>query len=201
MKSLTSSPQIGLCLIAAGDEPGLLIARGKHARNPQGWTRAKDVTLPDSFALLVTESRPGVASAKRRFATRVAPKPCAADTRSWLPAQRFRGGWSLHDHPSCAGNVWADERPHSQLFDSGEEPGPTTHPSPVLRREGVLGKDAKVRPGGSGFSPYPWDPLGRCERRPTHIGTGIPGSVRIGLHETENQLSHRWGHCSIVLIP
>lgn len=46
---------------------------------------------PRNLAILVTESRPGVASANRRFATRVPPKPCAAYTRSWLPAQRFRG--------------------------------------------------------------------------------------------------------------
>jgi len=46
---------------------------------------------PRNLAILVTETRPGARSANRRFATRVAPKPCAAYTRSWLPAQRFRG--------------------------------------------------------------------------------------------------------------
>ena len=46
---------------------------------------------PRNLAILVTETRPGVASANRRFATRVPPKPCGAYTRNWLPAQRFRG--------------------------------------------------------------------------------------------------------------
>ena len=46
---------------------------------------------PRNVAVLVTETRPGVASANRRFATRVPPKPCAAYTRNWLQAQRFRG--------------------------------------------------------------------------------------------------------------
>ena len=46
---------------------------------------------PRNLAILVTETRPGVAVANRRFATRVPPKPCGAYTRSWLPAQRFRG--------------------------------------------------------------------------------------------------------------
>jgi hypothetical protein len=46
---------------------------------------------PRNLAILVTETRPGVRSANRRFATRVPPKPCAAYTRSWLPAERFRG--------------------------------------------------------------------------------------------------------------
>ena len=44
-----------------------------------------------NLAILVTETRPGVRAANRRFATRVPPKPCGAYTRSWLPAQRFRG--------------------------------------------------------------------------------------------------------------
>ena len=44
-----------------------------------------------NLAILVTESRPRVRSANRRFATRVAPRPCGAYTRNWLPAQRFRG--------------------------------------------------------------------------------------------------------------
>ena len=44
-----------------------------------------------NLAVLVTETRPGVRPANRRFATRVAPRPCGAYTRNWLPAQRFRG--------------------------------------------------------------------------------------------------------------
>jgi hypothetical protein len=44
-----------------------------------------------NLAILVTETRPGVRSATRRFATRVAPRPCGAYTRNWLPAPRFRG--------------------------------------------------------------------------------------------------------------
>ncbi len=44
-----------------------------------------------NLAVLVTETRPGVTSANRRFATRVAPRPCGAYTRNWLPAPRFRG--------------------------------------------------------------------------------------------------------------
>jgi hypothetical protein len=44
-----------------------------------------------NLAILVTETRPGVRSANRRFATRVPPRPCGAYTRSWLPAPRFRG--------------------------------------------------------------------------------------------------------------
>jgi hypothetical protein len=43
-----------------------------------------------NLAVLVTETRPGVRSAKR-FATRVPPRPCGAYTRNWLPAPRFRG--------------------------------------------------------------------------------------------------------------
>jgi hypothetical protein len=46
---------------------------------------------PRNLAILVRETRPGVAPALRRFATRVAPRPCGAYTRSWLPAKRFRG--------------------------------------------------------------------------------------------------------------
>ena len=44
-----------------------------------------------NLGILVTETRPGVRAANRRFATRVAPRPCGAYTRNWLPAQRFRG--------------------------------------------------------------------------------------------------------------
>ncbi len=46
---------------------------------------------PRNLGILVRETRPGVRPALRRFATRVAPRPCGAYTRSWLPAQRFRG--------------------------------------------------------------------------------------------------------------
>jgi hypothetical protein len=46
---------------------------------------------PRNLAILVTETRPGVRPANRRFATRVPPRPCGAYTRNWLPAQRFRG--------------------------------------------------------------------------------------------------------------
>ena len=41
--------------------------------------------------ILVTETRPGVRAANKRFATRVPPRPCGAYTRNWLPAPRFRG--------------------------------------------------------------------------------------------------------------
>jgi hypothetical protein len=44
-----------------------------------------------NLAILVRETKPGVRPALRRFATRVAPRPCGAYTRNWLPAQRFRG--------------------------------------------------------------------------------------------------------------
>jgi hypothetical protein len=47
--------------------------------------------VPRNLAILVKETRPGVAPANRRFATRVPPRPCGAYTRNWLPAQRFRG--------------------------------------------------------------------------------------------------------------
>ena len=46
---------------------------------------------PRNLAILVRETRPGVRPSLRRFATRVPPRPCGAYTRSWLPAQRFRG--------------------------------------------------------------------------------------------------------------
>jgi hypothetical protein len=47
--------------------------------------------VPRNLAILVRETRPGVRPANRRFATRVAPRPCGAYTRNWLPATRFRG--------------------------------------------------------------------------------------------------------------
>jgi hypothetical protein len=46
---------------------------------------------PRNLRILVRETRPGVRSALRTFATRVPPRPCGAYTRHWLPAQRFRG--------------------------------------------------------------------------------------------------------------
>ena len=46
---------------------------------------------PRNLAILVRETKPGVRPALRRFATRVAPRPCGAYTRNWLPAQRFHG--------------------------------------------------------------------------------------------------------------
>ena len=49
----------------------------------------------DSFknvTILATDSRPGVASQTRRFATLAAPRPCGVYTRHWLPAARFRHG-------------------------------------------------------------------------------------------------------------
>jgi len=48
----------------------------------------------DSFKNLgirETDSRPGKLSYSRRFTTLVAPRPCGAYTRHWLPAPRFRG--------------------------------------------------------------------------------------------------------------
>lgn len=46
---------------------------------------------PRNLAIPTRETRPGVRPSLRRFATRVAPRPCGAYTRSWLPAKRFRG--------------------------------------------------------------------------------------------------------------
>jgi hypothetical protein len=46
---------------------------------------------PRNLAILVRETRPGVAPALRRFATRVPPRPCGAYTRSWVTPPRFRG--------------------------------------------------------------------------------------------------------------
>jgi hypothetical protein len=46
---------------------------------------------PRNLGILVRETRPGVRPSLRRFANRVPPRPCGAYTRSWLPAQRFRG--------------------------------------------------------------------------------------------------------------
>jgi hypothetical protein len=44
-----------------------------------------------NLVILATDSRPGRVSQTRRFTTRVAPKPCGAYTRNWVPALRFRG--------------------------------------------------------------------------------------------------------------
>jgi hypothetical protein len=46
---------------------------------------------PRNLAILVRETRPGVAPQLRRFATRVPPRPCGAYTRSWTTPVRFRG--------------------------------------------------------------------------------------------------------------
>ena len=45
-----------------------------------------------NLTVLATDSRPGRVSQTRRFSTRVAPNPCGAYSRSWVPARRFRGG-------------------------------------------------------------------------------------------------------------
>ena len=47
---------------------------------------------PRNLAILVRETRPGVRPGSRRFATRAAPRPCGAYTRSWIRAVRFRDG-------------------------------------------------------------------------------------------------------------
>lgn len=44
-----------------------------------------------NLTILATDSRPGVASYTRRFATLVPPRPCGVYTRHWLPVARFRG--------------------------------------------------------------------------------------------------------------
>lgn len=46
---------------------------------------------PRNLTILATDSRPGRVSQTRRFTTRLAPDPCGVYTRSWVPAQRFRG--------------------------------------------------------------------------------------------------------------
>jgi hypothetical protein len=46
---------------------------------------------PRNLTILATDSRPGRASQTRRFSTRIAPNPCGAYTRNWVPAARFRG--------------------------------------------------------------------------------------------------------------
>lgn len=44
-----------------------------------------------NLTILATDSRPNRASFTRRFSTRIAPNPCGAYTRNWVPAARFRG--------------------------------------------------------------------------------------------------------------
>ena len=44
-----------------------------------------------NLTIIATDSRPGKASYVRRFTTRIAPNPCGAYTRNWVPVQRFRG--------------------------------------------------------------------------------------------------------------
>jgi hypothetical protein len=44
-----------------------------------------------NLTIIATDSRPGKASYTRRFTTRIAPDPCGAYTRNWVPAPRFRG--------------------------------------------------------------------------------------------------------------
>ena len=46
---------------------------------------------PRNLGILATDSKPRVRPQTRRFSTRAAPRPCGAYTRSWIPAQRFRG--------------------------------------------------------------------------------------------------------------
>ena len=46
---------------------------------------------PKNLTILATDSRPGKASFTRRFTTRIAPNPCGAYTRNWVPVARFRG--------------------------------------------------------------------------------------------------------------
>src|SRR5438876_831999 len=45
-----------------------------------------------NLTIIERDSKPGVLSYTRRFATVIPPRPCAALTRSWLPASRFRHG-------------------------------------------------------------------------------------------------------------
>jgi hypothetical protein len=45
-----------------------------------------------NLTIIERDSKPGALSYTRRFRTLVPPRPCAALTRSWLPAPRFRHG-------------------------------------------------------------------------------------------------------------
>jgi hypothetical protein len=44
---------------------------------------------PRNLGILVRETKRGVRTANRRFATRAAPRPCGAYTRSWIKPSRF----------------------------------------------------------------------------------------------------------------
>jgi hypothetical protein len=44
-----------------------------------------------NLAVFATDSRPRRVSQTRRYSTRIAPAPCGAYTRNWVPARRFRG--------------------------------------------------------------------------------------------------------------
>jgi hypothetical protein len=44
---------------------------------------------PRNLRILVRETKPRVRAANRRFATRAAPRPCGAYTRSWIKPSRF----------------------------------------------------------------------------------------------------------------
>jgi Ig domain of plant-specific actin-binding protein len=44
-----------------------------------------------NLTILATDARPRRVSQTRRFSTRIAPSPCGAYTRNWVPAVRFRG--------------------------------------------------------------------------------------------------------------
>jgi hypothetical protein len=44
-----------------------------------------------NVTIIETDSRPGKLSYTRRFATLIAPRPCAVYTRHWTPVARFRG--------------------------------------------------------------------------------------------------------------
>jgi hypothetical protein len=55
-----------------------------------------------NLTVVERDSKPGVRSFTRRFATVRPPRPCAALTRSWVPAQRFR-------HGRYTVTVWARE--------------------------------------------------------------------------------------------
>jgi len=45
-----------------------------------------------NLTIIERDSKPGVRSYTRRFATLIPPRPCEALTRSWLPVPRFRHG-------------------------------------------------------------------------------------------------------------
>jgi hypothetical protein len=57
-----------------------------------------------NLAIVQRDSKPGVASYVRRFATLAPPQPCAALTRSWRPAPRFlsSGRYTI--------TIWANDR-------------------------------------------------------------------------------------------